>query len=233
MRLHTAFLLIALSVTSITCGCTPQQALIASLIPDGTLSALLGNLERVPDENRRRVAELERRGAWAELGQLAERELAKVRSNADWWLIAGYAHSQLADHAAAVEAYSQVVRIEPDNAAGWHLLAQTHRTAGAPYRAVNVLNNALLALRDSALTHYLLGETYSDLKRYREAAAAFEGALEIEQKFPAAWYALSMAYMRVNRDADARAAAAQLESLDPKLAARLREALAQAAVTTR
>jgi len=233
MRLHTGLFLIAISTVSITCGCTPQAALIASLIPDGTLNALLGNLERVPDENRRRVAELERRGEWTELGQLAARELAKDRSNADWWLIAGYAHSRLGDHAAAAEAYSQVVRIEPDNAAGWHLLAQTHRAAGAPHRAVNVLNNALLALRDSALTHYLLGETYSDLKRYGESAGAFEGALKIEQKFPAAWYALAMAYMRLNRPADARAAAAQLEKLDATLAGRLRDALSQAAVIPR
>ncbi len=231
MRTHTGFFLIVLSITSIASGCTPQAALIASLVPDGTLSALLGNLERVPDENRRRVAELDRRSDWAGLRQLAERELAKDRSNADWWLIAGYAHSQAGDHAAAADAYAQVVRIEPDSAAGWHLMAQTHRTAGAPHRAVNVLNNALLALRDSALTYYLLGETYSDLKRYGEAAAAFEGALRIESKFSPAWYGLAMAYMRLSRAAEAHAAATQLEKLDAKLAVGLREALSRAAVT--
>lgn len=233
MRLCTRRFLIALSIVSITCGCTPQAALIAALVPPGTLNALLGNFERVPDENRRRVADLERRGDWAELARLSAQELSKDRANAEWWLIAGYAHSQVGEHGAAAEAYSNVVRIEPDIAPGWHLLAQTHRAAGEPHRAVNVLNNALLALRDSALTYYLLGETYSELKRDDEAVASYEGALKIEQKFPAAWYALGIAYMRLNRAADAHAAAGQLEKLDARLAGRLRDALAPGAVTAR
>ena len=204
-------------------ACTPQQALIAALIPQGTLNVMLGNLERVSDENRRRVAELEQRGDWKGLASLAERNLRDDRSNSDWWLIAGYARSQLQQHKAAAEAYEQVLRLEPDNPAGWQLLAQSYRAAGDSNRAVNVLENALLALRDSALTHYMLGESYVDLERYDEAAAAYRAAVKIEERFPAAWFGLAKAYRRLGRVAEAREAEVRLEKLDPKLAQRLRD----------
>jgi predicted Zn-dependent protease len=51
---------------------------------------------------------------------------------------------------------------------------------GEPHRAVNVLNNALLALRDSPLTYHLLAESYTDMRRYDEAAVARRRAQELE-----------------------------------------------------
>ena len=222
MTLFPRFALVFAFVHMLT-ACTPQAALIASLLPPGTINLMLGNLERVSDENRRRVAELEQRGDWHGLASFAERSLATDRSNADWWLVAGYARSQLRDHAAATKAYQEVLRLEPDNPAGWHLLAQTHRAAGDATRAVNVLEHALLALRDSPLTYYLLGETYADLARYDEAAASYRSAVKIEERFPAAWFGLAKAYERLGRVTEARAAQAQLEKLDPRLAQRLRD----------
>jgi tetratricopeptide (TPR) repeat protein len=204
-------------------ACTPQAALIAALIPQGTFNVLLGNLERVSDENRRRVAELEQRGDWKGLASLADRNLRDDSSNADWWLIAGYARSQLQEHKAAAEAYAHVLRLEPDNPSGWQLLAQSYRAAGDSARAVNLLENALLALRDSALTHYLLGESYADLQRHDEAAAAYRAAVKLDERLPAAWFGLAKAYGRLGRVTEAREAEVRLEKLDPKLAQRLRD----------
>lgn len=205
-------------------ACSPQTAIIAALMPEGTMRTLLGNLEHVSDENRKRVAELEGAGRWHELGGFAEQNLAKDPANADWWLIAGYARSQLGQHRSAAEAYGEAVRLEPDNAAAWHLLAQSHRAAGESRRAVNVLNQARLALRDSALTVFLLGESYSDIGHYTEAAAAYREAIRIEAKFPAAWFGLARAHAKLGRAQEAREARATLEKLDPQLARRLDEA---------
>ena len=46
------------------------------------------------------------------------------------------------------------MRLEPDNPAGWHLLAQSHRAAGEPRRAVNVLEcgSGLSTLLMAAMT---------------------------------------------------------------------------------
>jgi len=204
-------------------ACTPQQALIASLIPEGTLSTVLANFERVSDDNRRRVAELEKRGDWKGIADFAEANLAKDRRNADWWLVAGYARTQLKQHSEAARAYGEAVSLEPDNEQAWHLLAQSYRSAGEPGRAVNALNNALLALRHPPLTYYLLGEAYGDLGRHGDAVSAYREALKIERNFPAAWFSLAKAYRKLGRTAEAREAERALEKLDAKLAQRLRD----------
>lgn len=219
-------LIAALAFVLIASACTPKAALLSALLPQNTVNIMLGNLERVPDGNRRRVAELEKAGRWSELAILAEAELSKDRANADWWLIAGYAHSRSGEHRRATDAYNEVVRLEPDNAAGWHLLAQSHRAAGEPERAVRILERARYALRDSPLTPYLLGESYGDLRRYDLAVPAYREALKIEERFPAAWYALAMSYARLGRAGEAREAGLRLEKLDPAAAQRLRGAMA-------
>ena len=148
-------------------ACTPQQALIAALMPAGAISTVLGNFERVSTDNYKRVIELETRGDWKGLAAFAESNLEKDRFNPDWLMILGYARTQLGEHRRAAEAYAEAARLEPDNATAWHLLAQSYRAAGESHRAVNVLNNALLSIRDPALTYYLLGESYGDLEASR------------------------------------------------------------------
>jgi tetratricopeptide (TPR) repeat protein len=214
-------LIAAAAVCIAFAACSPQMQLLAALTPDGTVSMLLGHLERVSDVNRKRVAELERAGRWDDLAQLAQQNLAQDPRNADWWLVLGYARSQAQDHSAAAKAYNEVVRLEPDNASGWNLLAQSHRAAGDSRRALGVLDNALLALRDAPVTVYLLGETYTDLGRFNEALEAYQKVLVMEPRFPAAWFGLARTYERLGRTDEARQARARLEKLDPQLAQRL------------
>lgn len=217
----------ACAFAALAAGCSPKAALIGALVPQSAVNAMLGNLERVSDENRRLVDALVREERWEALATLAERELAKDRANADWWLVKGYALSQLTRHRPAAEAYAEVVRLTPDDAAGWHLLAQTHRALGEPERAVRLLENARYALRDSPMTAFLLGESYGDLRRYDLALGAYRDALKIEQRFPAAWYALAVSAARIGRGAEAREAQARLAKLDPVMAGQLREAMAK------
>jgi tetratricopeptide (TPR) repeat protein len=207
-------------------ACTPQAALLMSALPPGTASVVLSNLERVDDTNRTKVAELEARGDWEGLLRVADENLAKQRSNADWWVVAGYANIRLERHARAAECYSEVVRLEPDDAAGWHLLAQSYRAMKQPQRAVTVLDRALLALRDTPVTHFLLGESYSDLKRYAAAAAAYRQALQLDKTFGHAWYGLGRAELNNGHPPQAEQAAKSLEGLDPQLAAALRREIA-------
>lgn len=219
----TRRVLAAVVCAAMLAACTPQQALIASLIPTGAVGTMLGNLERVSEDNYRRVVELETRRDWQGLASFADANFAKDRFNPDWMLIAGYARTQQGEHREAAKAYAEAARLEPDNATAWHLLAQSYRASGEADRAVNVLNNALLALRNPALTYYLLGESYGDLGRHAEAAAAYREAVKIEQRFPAAWLSLAKTYHRLGRTTEAREAELQLEKIDPKLARRLRE----------
>jgi tetratricopeptide (TPR) repeat protein len=208
-------------------ACTPQVALLTSLLPDGTVPILLSNLQRVDDSNRQRLEDFERRGDWNGLTRFAEENLDKDKSNADWWLVAGYAHSRLGQHQRATECYVEAVRLTPEEATGWNLLAQSYRATGQPQRAISTLNNALLAIRDAPATFYLLGESYGDMGRFDLASVAYQEALKIDSGFAEAWFGMGRAYVRLGRLAEAREVITVLERLNPSLARELAAALAQ------
>ena len=159
-------------------GCTPQGALLMAALPEGTVPVLLSHLQGMEDGNRKRVAELEARKDWDGLAKFAEENLAKDRNNANWWFIAGYAHSEAGRHPRAIECYGEMVRLAPEDMLGWSLLAQSYRAAGQPQRAVQALNNALLVRRDDPQTWFVLGGAYSDLGRIAE----FDQALRALEK---------------------------------------------------
>jgi tetratricopeptide (TPR) repeat protein len=210
-----------LALVLLLCACTPQQALIAALVPQGAASTLLGHLQGVGEDNRKRIAELDTAGKWDELARFADKNLERDRSNADWWIVKGYALTQAGDHRAAVQAYGEAVRLEPDSAMAWNQLAQSHRASGDPQRAIVVLERAALAVRDSPTTAFLLGESYSDIRRFDDAAAAYRQALGLDPNLAPAWYGLSRAYTRMGREREALEARERLRTLDPKLAQRL------------
>src|SRR3954469_2249930 len=107
-------IVIAATLLLVLTACT-TAAILSALVPERMASTMLGNLEKVTEVNRQRVAELERAGRWDELAKLAEENIAKDARNADWWLILGYARSQTGAHESAAKAYGEAVRFEPDN----------------------------------------------------------------------------------------------------------------------
>ena len=207
---------------------TPAQQLLLAAIPNGTLSALLSHFEKAPSANRQRIAELEQRGAWVELAQFADENIEKDRSSASWWLVAGYAYSQQKQHARAIQCFREMVRLGPDMADGWNLLAQEHRTIGDPQRAIAIVNNALLVLRDSAVTLLILGDANSDLQRYEPALRAYRQALDIDGGLTPAWAGLARSYIKLGRALDAENIARSMEKSNPQLAAAIRQEIAGA-----
>jgi tetratricopeptide (TPR) repeat protein len=207
---------------------TPAQQLLLAAIPDGTLSILLSHFERQPSANRQRVAELEQRGDWVELAKFADENIAKDRSNAAWWMVAGYAYSQQKQHARAIQCFREMVRLEPDMADGWNLLAQEHRTIGDPQRAIAIINNALLVLRESPATLLILGDANSDLQRFEPAVRAYRQALDMDGGLMQAWVGLARSYLKLGRDAEAENIARSMEKSNPQLAAAIRKEIAGA-----
>ena len=199
-------------------GCTPQAALLLQALPEGTIPALLGNLQRVDDTNRMRLAELERRGDWDGIARFAEENLVKDRGNSDWWLVAGYAYSQLGRHADAIRCYAEMVRLGPDDILGWNLLAQAYRVAGQPQRAIQTLDNALRVRTDSAPTWFLLGESYRDLNRFEPALGAYREAVRLDNGLAQAWFGMGTAFARLGRKQEFEEVVAVLRRLDPALA---------------
>lgn len=204
-------------------GCTPKAALVNALLPDGTMSVLLSHLEKEEEGNRRRVVDLEASKDWDGLSQFAQENLAKDRNNADWWFVAGYAHSEAGRHQRAIECFSEMVRLAPDDLMGWMMLAQSFRDGKQPERAVQTLNNAHRAHKGTAETWFLLGESYSDLNRDLPAVSAYREAALINGEFARTWFGLGRAYARLNRKEEFEQAMKRLERLDPGLAKALAE----------
>lgn len=204
-------------------GCTVAQGLLLSATPDGTASILMSHLQGMEEGNRKRVAELEARKDWDGLTKLAMENLAKDRNNSSWWIVAGYAYSQAGRHALAIESYTEVVRLAPDEMLSWNLLAQSYRDAKQPARAVQTLTNALRVRQGNAETWFLLGESYSDLDRDLPAAAAYREAVQLNSELPRAWFGLGRAYARLGRRAEYEQALKSLERLDASLAKELAE----------
>ena len=202
-------------------ACTLQQQLLMNLIPDGTIPVLLSHFERLDDTNRRRISELEQRRDWAGLAKFAEENIAKDKANSNWWLVAGYAYSQLGERKRAIECYSVVVGLEPQDILGWNLLAQSYQLTGQPDRAVQIANRALNVRDDSPETWFLLGESYSDLGRIELAVKAYRQAVQLEERYAQAWLGLGKAYKQLGRTADVKQVAQILEKLNPALAREL------------
>ena len=204
-------------------ACTPAGQVLFALLPEGTLPMMFSSLERESDTNRKRVAEFERSADWAGLAKFADDNIEKDRANGSWWLVAGYANTRLKNHARAIACFRELVRLDPQATEGWNLLGQEYRAAGDSQRAVDVLTQALSALRDSPLTLLLLGESYSDLARYEPAARAYQQALDIDAGLTLAWAGLARAHIKLGRPGEAENIAHALGKTHPSLAAAIRQ----------
>ncbi len=200
---------------------SPQAQLLLGLLPEGTFTTLLTNMRGVSEPNRERLAALEQKGDWAGIAEFAQAQRKLDPHNADWWLVSGYAYSQLAEYRRAADEFQEAVRLSPEDVTARNLLAQSYRSLGQPERAIRTLDGALQVSRDSAMTWYLLGESYSDLKRPERAVGFYERAVEREPKFAEAVYGLGVAYARLGRKAEFDAAVRHLQKLDPSAARKL------------
>jgi tetratricopeptide (TPR) repeat protein len=202
-------------------ACTPVQQLLFAALPDGTTSVLLGHMEKVDETNRLRIADLESRRDWAGLAKFAEENLAKDHSNPDWWLVSGYAYTQLGNHPKAIASFGESVRLAPDDMMNWNMLGAAYRGAGQNDRAIRTLESALQVRTDSAATYLLLAESYVDAGRDTAAVGAYRDALRLNKELDTAWFGLGRASVRLGRIADAREAITALRPLNAKLATEL------------
>lgn len=195
--------------------------LVQALIPDGTASMLLSHLQTVEDVNRRRIVEMEQQGDWAGMSRFADTNIATDPFSPEWRMIGGYAQLQLRDYPKAREFFSEMVRLSPDDATGYHFLAEAQRLGGQPQRAVTTLERALLVVRDSPLTYQLLGDAQSDARRFQAAAEAYRSALALDSALADAWFGLGRAALQLGRDAEVREALQALERMKSPRAAQL------------
>jgi cytochrome c-type biogenesis protein CcmH/NrfG len=202
-------------------ACTPQQALLMSVLPDGMAAALLGNLEKVEEKNRIRIVELEAKKDWEGLAKFAEENIAKDPRSPEWWMVKGYAYGEMKRHDREIAAYQESVRLAPDDVSGWNLLAQAYRSNNQPDRAIRTLDNALMVTRQNPATFTLLGELYAETGRDSSAINAYQAAVKLDPKQAEGWFGLGRSYVRTGRTKEAREALIALKPLSVERAVAL------------
>jgi tetratricopeptide (TPR) repeat protein len=201
-------------------GCiplTPQAAMAMEVFKWMTpaLQTVMDNLKGADEPNHAKLAELEAQKDWDGMVAFAQKNLKVDPMNADWWMVEGYAYTQLARYADAADAFRRVVQYSPDQIDGYNMLAEAYRVQGKPEEAIRTLDRALRVNQDSATTYFLIGESFNDLKEPDRAVEYFQLALRRDAKLVDAWYGLGVAYARLGRTADFDQVEQGLRQLSP------------------
>ena len=207
-------------------GCiplTPTAAMAMEVFNFMTpaLQALLNNLKTADAPNEKKLAELEAKKDWDGMVAFAQQNLKVDPMNADWWMVEGYAYTQLARYEDAAVAFRKVVEYSPDQIDGYNMLAEAYRVQGKPEEAIRTLDRALRVNQDSATTYFLLGENFNDLKQPDRAVDYYQLALVRDAKLIPAWYGLGVAYARLGRTAEFDQVERSLRELSPQRADQL------------
>jgi len=201
-------------------GCiplSPQAAMAMEVFKLMTpaLQALMNNMKTVDEPNQKKLAELEAKKDWEGMVAFAQKNLKVDPMSADWWMVVGYAYTQMARYEDAAGAFQKVVQYSPDQIDGYNLLAEAYRVQGKPEEAIRILDRALRVNQESATTYLLIGQCFNDLKQPDRAVEYFQLALRRDARLVEGWYGLGVAYARLGRTADFDEVERGLRELSP------------------
>jgi tetratricopeptide (TPR) repeat protein len=155
---------------------------------------------------------------------LAQAQLQRDATGANWWWLQGYALARQGQHAAAIESYRQALRISPEDEQTWLWLAQSQNELGRSDLAIQAYKQALRNRPESAQAYLALADHYQQHGQPDLALANYREAVRYDSDLAQAWYGLAIAYHQTGQD-DRRDQALQgLRKLDPAAADQLEKA---------
>jgi tetratricopeptide (TPR) repeat protein len=140
--------------------------------------------------------------AHARSGPVVEREIAPPRVSADEWF-ARAAALEGTDDAAAIHAYEQAIKADPDRVEARVNLGRLLHAGGRLAEAERVYRDAIDGALHDATLLYNLGVLFDDLDRKLDAAAAYEGALALDPSLADCHYNLALLYDALSRPREA------------------------------
>jgi tetratricopeptide (TPR) repeat protein len=94
----------------------------------------------------------------------------------------------------AVDAFREVVRLEPDDASAWDDLGLAYGGLRQYDQAIHAYQEVIRLQPEDDDAWYNLGNTYSDLRQYDQAVRAYKEAIRLKPDNTAAWINLGIAY---------------------------------------
>ena len=123
---------------------------------------------------------------------------------ADAYLQIGFILSQRNErHPEAIEAYQQALRADPKAPGAYTRIGLIYLHQNKLKEAEEVLREELRIGSADENTHYNLGQTLALGKRHEEAIASYKKALELDPYMRMAHYAISQAYLALDRNDEA------------------------------
>jgi tetratricopeptide (TPR) repeat protein len=170
------------------CGACAQVALLA-VTP--TVAAFARNIDQ---RTSREIVELEQKQDWPGMLALAQAQLQRDPTRANWWWLQGYALARQGQHAAAVESYQQALRISPEDEESWLSLGQSQNQLGRSEQAVQAYRQALRYRPESAQVYLALADHYLQHGKPDLALPNYRESVRYDSDLEQAWYGLAAAY---------------------------------------
>jgi len=115
----------------------------------------------------------------------------------------------------AIEAYKQVVRLEPDCAEAHINIGQAYYRLGRYQKAAEAFKITIRLEPQNTYAHCRLGHMYLKLKRYKEAVNILKQTIRLDPELAVAHCNLGVAYNMLGRDKEAAEAFKQAVRLKP------------------
>ena len=128
----------------------------------------------------------------------------------------GSVHLKQRRHEDAIAAALMAIKVDPNYADAYAQMAWFLNYAGRPEEALEFIRKSMRLNPHYAFFYRtILGQAYFHLKRYNEAAQAFEAVVERNPQFPIGHQWLAAAYGQMGRLEDAQWEAAEIQTLVP------------------
>jgi len=187
-----------------------------------SVTPIVAAIARHFDESTtRKIVELDQKQDWPGMLALAQSQLQRDPDHSEWRVLQGYALARQGQHAAAIDAYRQALRISPEDEDAWLALGQTQSEAGNYTEAAQAYRQALRYRPESAQAYLALGDLYLRRGQSDLALPNYREAVRYEPELEPAWVGLASAYHATGQTEERDQALQGLRKLDREAADRL------------
>ncbi len=161
----------------------------------------------------KRASALQSAGNWPGLRDWSEQWTLAQPGNVEAWTSLAYSYEYLQRYTESIEAYRQVLRINPEIESAWFVIGLNYSKLERHSEAIEAYRHVLRT--NPAVAWPELGYSYLKLKRYTEAIEAYRQRLRIDPNDAITWYYLGLSYSKSGNRAEALVAVQQLRRLNP------------------
>jgi S1-C subfamily serine protease/Flp pilus assembly protein TadD len=130
----------------------------------------------------------------------------------------GYCNAELGNYIKAIEAYKQVIHINPNDASTYYNLGNAYYNLGLDKDAIEAYKQAIRIDPNDASVYYNLGAAYGQIGLHKEAIEVYKQAIRIDPDYVKAHFNLGLSYLIIGDKSSALNEYKILKELDIDMA---------------